>query len=206
MQNYRKNFVFSRVFQLLLTFLPSVFCCLIIFGFEEPNSALATLICATIHECGHIAYILLSGGSLRKVRGILHGRKIKPSVMTSYKAKLLTYLSGPMANILAFILCSALSVFVGEIFSLPAILNLATGISNLLPIYGYDGYGIIHTIIEKNGYQRGKIILLNAVSSGITFFLCIISLYLIDRLDGGYWIYFVFLVSAIKQFSKTLPK
>ena len=75
-----------------------------------------------------------------------------------------------------------------------------------MPIEGYDGYGIMRTLIEEKEENHSLLRLLDGASASLTFILCIFSIYLIDRYGGGYWPFAVFFVSMIKRFDKTLSK
>ena len=191
--------------RLVCALLPTLFWVLVIFGFEEPAPAVATLLTALIHEFGHIGYIWFSGGKALNIRGVLSGMRIGTSGLSSYKDKILTYLWGPMANFIAsliFLVLAPLSSF----FPLMAIMNIATALSNLLPIEEYDGYGIIKTYIEMKELGDWYLRALYALSSMLIFLLCILSLYLIDRYGRGYWIFAVYFFSMIKHFKKELKE
>ena len=194
----------KKTFVLFCAVLPSVFWCLVIFGFEDVTAAAATIISALIHEGGHILYIafrrLPSGG----IRGVLSGFRIRTASLASYNDKILTYLAGPAANIAAFFALTPLIPF-GDFLALLGVMNLATAISNLLPIEGYDGYGILYTLSEKNEWSNAMKAL-EAISTFLIFMLAILSLYLIDRYGGGYWLFAIFFSMMIKRIGKGLDK
>ena len=184
--------------------LPVFFWLFLIFGFEEPCMALVTLGSALMHEAGHIGYIMLSRGLKPNIRGVLNGLKIKSYGNLSYAEEIKLSLAGPIMNIVLFVLFSLFSVLLGERMLITAMINLATALSNLLPIEGYDGYGALMAYIR--GRELGESIehFLVCISSGLIFLLCIFSLYLIDRVGGGYWIFAVFFISMIKCIRNTL--
>lgn len=194
----------KNILGLFCAILPSVFWCLVIFGFEDVTAAVATIISALIHEGGHILYIafrrLPSGG----IRGVLSGFRIRTTSLTSYNDKIITYLAGPAANIAAFFALTPLIPF-GNFFALLGVMNLATAISNLLPIEGYDGYGILYTLSERNEWSTAMKAL-ETVSTFLIFMLAILSLYLIDRYGGGYWLFAIFFSMMIKRIGKGLGK
>ena len=82
--------------------------------------------------------------------------------------------------------------------------NIFTALSNLLPIKGYDGYGALRAIIKKHELPNKFSSALSITSSSLVFAFCIFSLYLIDRYNGGYWIFGVFFVSMIKELKSEL--
>ncbi len=179
--------------------LPVFFWSFLVFGFEEPIMGVITIGSALIHEAGHILCIWASRGFAISLKGVVSGFRIKTGSSLSYDEEIAIYLGGPAANLLFFVLFSFLSIFFGELCALISIINLATALSNLLPIEGYDGYGIIRAIINKRGLNSIAMRTLSTVSSSLVFVLCILSLYLIDRQGGGYWIFAIFFISMIKH-------
>ena len=163
--------------------------------------AFTTIICALIHEVGHILYLVLFTSSCHSIKSVVFGLKIKAVKFLSYKDELLLYLSGPLANLILGFVFWHLSVR-DSFFYTMSIINIATAISNLLPIEGYDGYGILRTIIEKHFPMGLFLRLLSIFSTLLVFLFCILSIYLIDRYGGGYWIFAVFFVQMIKQLQK----
>ena len=178
--------------------LPAFFWVLLIFGFEEPPVALISITAAIIHECGHMSYIFLKKNN-GKLRGNLSGFRIKSKGVFSYKDEMLTYIAGPLANLSTALLVVLFIPLFGETAVDTAIIHLVTAISNLLPIKGYDGYGILRCLIQKSERAEDALIFVERFSSGLIFFFCIFSLYLIDRQGGGYWIFAVFFASMIKN-------
>ena len=186
--------------RLALQMLPPIFWGLIIFGFEEPYYAITTIICAIIHELGHLIMI----PKRIKMRGVLSGFRIKPYHLMSYKERLLSYLGGPMANLLCSVIGTLLIPLRGNHLAAFAVMNLATALSNLMPIEGYDGYGIVLTFLEMRQAGKRAYTIIHAVSNLIVFSLCIFSLCLIDRLGGGYWIFAIFFSFSIQVIGKDL--
>lgn len=179
--------------------LPVFFWTFLVFGFEEPIMGVVTIGSALIHEVGHIFCILASRVCDARLKGVVSGFRIKTGSCLSYDEEIAIYLGGPAANFIIFIFFSLLSIFFGEVCALISIINLATALSNLLPIEGYDGYGIIKAIINKRESNSVAMQALSTVSSSSVFILCIFSLYLIDRQGGGYWIFGIFFISMIKH-------
>lgn len=189
----------------LSSIMSMTFWALMLFSFEEIELAVVTLLCAIIHELGHVTCIVFMGQQF-KLRGVANGFRIKSNYVRSYDEEIMTYLSGPIANIFCSIILFVFSLLISSRFEIMAVINLATGLSNLLPIKGYDGYGALYAIIKKRDEWETAQELLNAFSSVLILSLCILSLYLIDRYDGGYWIFAVFFVSMVKEIKITLDK
>lgn len=190
----------------LCEILPVFFWIFLIFGFDEPHVAIMTILSALIHEAGHICYVVTRLDGRPDLRGALSGFRIRKSPFMSYKQEFLTYLSGPLANLFVFVVLSLLSAVIGGEFFPFAIINLTTAVSNLLPIVGYDGYGILVTLIKMRDMKPLYLTLLSSISDALIFSLCIISLYFIDRHDGGYWIFGLFFVSMIKCINTNIKR
>jgi Zn-dependent protease len=166
--------------------------------------AITSLICALIHEFGHLVCIFIIGKTKLNLRGAINGFRIKSSGMYSYKEEMLIYLSGPIANITSFLICCIFSLVTTKNFILIGIVHLITAFSNLLPIKGYDGYGALRAIIGNREFSDKALYILSLISTSLIFSFCVLSLYIIDRLNGGYWIFAVFFVSMIKEFKEGL--
>ena len=189
-----------KILNFLISILPPLFWGLIIFGFEEAYIAILSIISAIIHECGHILFMDKSG----RMRGVLSGFRIKATNMVTYRQKVLGYLGGPLANIVVSL---ALIPFSGsQYLRMLAILNLATATSNLMPIEGYDGYGIIKTILEDREYPSIAFSILSYVSGGLVLCFTLFSLYLMDRVGGGYWIFAIFFSFWVKIIDRGVSK
>ena len=170
----------------------------LIFGFEDTFIAIMTLIAAAIHECGHIGYMYyLKGGGI-KLRGVLSGFRMEMGLNTTYKEEIILCSLGPMVNIFTSVIFGLAAFLFGEKCALFSAVNLATALSNLLPIKGYDGYRMLNALFEEKNNQI-MIKLLCGLSSSLIFIFCLFSLYLIDRYGTGYWIFGVFFISMIKS-------
>ena len=188
----------------VLAILPAFFWLILIFGFDDVGIALITLLSALLHEVGHIGFLVMKKKVTPTLRGALSGFRIKTSAVLSYDEERAFYFSGPLVNLVLFVFSSILSLWLGDLLSVFAIINLVSALSNLLPIEGYDGYGIIRVTLEKSDSGQTGLKILSLVSISLIFFLCIISLYLINRLNGGYWIFFIFFFAMLKRFRDEL--
>lgn len=181
----------------LIRILPAVFWILLIFGFDIPYIALITLICAVLHELAHIAAtIILTDGF--KFSGAVSGFRLKPEGHLSYKKEALIAAAGPAANFAVFLSTLPHLASGGYIAQL-GIISLLTGISNLLPIEGYDGYRVVECIALYFGFGEWFFKAFKAVSFILISSMTFLSLYFMKRLDGGYWIFFVFISILIKS-------
>lgn len=193
----------SSLLSFILAFLPTLFWGSLILGFEGGYMAFTTVICAVIHEAGHLLYLALFTSTNHNIKSVVFGLKIKAVRLLSYKDELFLYLFGPLSNLIFGTLFLLFSTRVGEYFYSLAIINFATAISNLLPIEGYDGYGILRVLCERH-FHGTLLNVLSGISTMLIFLLCLFSIYLIDRYGGGYWIFAVFFVQMIKHFQKSI--
>ena len=190
-----------KILFLLMRILPFAFWIFVLFGFDSPYIAILTLLCALIHELGHISAIFMINGKY-KLKSVFSGFKISVERHLSYDDEIKIALSGPLGNLMFFIISSLLIVFFKECALTFAILNLLTAISNLLPIESYDGYRALECLIMKMGYEKSGLHILSKISFTILVVFSFISLYLIKSVDAGYWIFFIFIVILIKNIKK----
>lgn len=191
-----------RLLGFISSLLPTLFWGLIIFGFEEPYMAIMTIICALIHEGGHLLFTEAKG----PIRGVVSGFRIRTGGIVSYRQRILTYLGGPMANLLVCLFCLPATVMGNEYIGVFSLINLVTALSNLMPIEGYDGYGILMTLIEMRELDGRFHSALIWLSNSIIMVLTVFSLCLIDRVGGGYWIFAVFFSYLVKVVDRGLFK
>ena len=197
-----KNFTRYRALEILEllcgSVLPLIFWVALIFGFDAPYIAILTIISALTHELGHKAAIYLLSNKRSRIRPHASGFRIKRADSLSYLSEIIILLAGPCINLLLFICSLPFRNSLGGYITAFGLVNLATGISNLLPIEGYDGYGAICEIFSALGRQE-LIKHLNyfsfVVSIGITF----VSLYLIERFGEGYWLFGLFFFTVISK-------
>ena len=163
-----------RTCSLVLCFLPLAFWILLVFSLESPCSAVITVVCALIHEMGHIIFIFRKTGRIRLPEGRLNGFLIRErgTALMSYREEAMLYLSGPLANICTAALSLILSPLIGDYAVFISVISLVTGISSLLPIEGYDGYGMLSAIVQKWDKGFTGQALLKRLSSALTFLFC----------------------------------
>ncbi len=195
-----------KILTVIEELLSVLFWIFLIYGFDEPAAAGLTLISALAHECGHEGYLFLSGGRCGRPRGRLSGFGIRSREHRGYGEEIMLYLSGPLVNLALAFIFSLLILPLGDYARLGAFINLATGLSNLLPVPGYDGYGIIRTVLDSRGAPFILYKLLSAASLFITATAAMLSLYLLSRVGDGYWIYAVFTSGLLSQMSESLKK
>ncbi len=180
--------------------LPIMLWMTVIFGFDAPYMAVLTVLCALIHECGHIGASMLIGGRA-KARTDITGFRIKCSGVRGYKEQISILAAGPTANIAMYLISIPLQDSLCGYIKIFGLLNLATAISNLLPIEQYDGYGIVNEWLTMKQNDRGKCVL-EAISFSFTALMTFLSLYIIAALNSGYWIFCLFFASMLSKMVK----
>ncbi len=189
-------------FNLMLNVLPVIFWLCLIYSFDELMGASVTVLAMIIHEAGHLAFVFLITGKIKIPKGNLNGLRIAENKMATYTHQILLYSSGATSNLIAaLIMISAggLSSDYGEIF---IAINLATAISNLMPLEGYDGYRILISTIEYFNLGYWSYAVLEIVSFTFIFIMSIISLFLVYTFGNGYWILGIFLGATINKLQK----
>ncbi len=204
MHNNEKNTFFTTFCTLTKRLLPSLFWILLIFSFDELQIALLSLTAILIHEVGHFVFLNIIGKKSSRMRSALNGLRIKGTQRMNYEEEFLLYLSGPVANLLAAVLIYFSPTIPSDFSNAFVTINLATAISNLLPIQGYDGYGMIRSLLALHSKSADYITLLTKISFSFQVTLCLLSLYFMARYGGCYWIFTVFFISMLKELSKML--
>lgn len=197
------NFSILRVLKILSeSVLPLFFWVFLIFGFDVPYIAILTIIAAVIHEVGHLVAITFISQNTEVPRGHLSGFRIKQGNSISYQKSCIILAMGPAANLILFILTLPFRNCLNGYMGIFCIINLATAISNLLPVEGYDGYGIASQILLSKNHtdaikQLERISFIFSVCA--TFF----SLYLLDKFGSGYWIFGIFFAITVSKLMKS---
>ena len=184
--------------------LPIIFWISIIFGFDTPYIAILTILSAAIHEIGHYTMIVYFTERKTEIRGHATGFRIKHNTFLSYPKEIAILLAGPISNIIIFILTLPFGYALSGYLKFFGYINLATGISNLLPLEGFDGYGALSTFFRYKGatHMIKKLEIFSFIFSIAATF---ISLHLIDLFGEGYWIFGLFfftMLSKLMNFEK----
>ncbi len=204
MHNHKSMRANVQIFKQIMAFLPSLFWLLLIYGFDEPLPAGITVICALLHELGHITFLLLKNNGKLHIRSTLSGFRIKRYLTHSYIEDAWLYASGPIANILSAVLILSFPNLPYDYKELFISLNLVTAISNLLPIRTYDGYGIIFSLLMHYEAKDTFLSLLYIVSFFLTAILSFLSLYIVSRIGNSYWMAGLFIVMLVGEVSERL--
>lgn len=195
---YIHNQIIDFLRFILNKFLPLFFWLFLLLGFDSPYVAVLTILCAAIHELGHVSAILLTNRKVKIPTPLLCGLRIKEDFQPSYKTQILIFASGPIFNLLTFALCLPFKSPYIRIF---AILNLLSALSNLLPLENYDGYNVLKELAQY--FEKPYLIrLLDYLSFCITALLTLVSLKFILHYSLGYWTFALFFISLMLKIKK----
>lgn len=179
--------------------LPFLFWFSVVFGFNTVWVGILTVGAAAIHELGHEAALLLIGRKPNAPRGVFTGFRIKVGLL-SYGEELAVLAAGPLANFIAFALATLPAMlFSVEYFESFAFINLMTGLSNLAVIRGYDGYGLISSILYIMEWDNVRETILRWLSLSFLIFSVLFSLYLMYRIGEGFWIFCILIYSLFSE-------
>ncbi|MBQ1260783.1 MAG: hypothetical protein IIX96_02095 [Clostridia bacterium] len=197
-----KNLSTDKLLRRVISLLSLVFWALVLLGFNSVWVAVLTLLCALIHEGGHLIGLWLVGYRAPGPRAVLAGLRIRIPELLSYKQELTVLSLGPLFNIAVG--GALLLLFRGEFLFTFALLNLFTALSNLLPIESYDGYRIAEALIglfSLGEWARGALRVISfAFIAAMTFF----TLYLVLRVGEGFWIFAIFFYSMLRRVFSSL--
>ena len=196
------KYVKKTLLKLSHEYLPLLFWILLLFGFDKPYIAILTLLCAGIHESGHIAAIVLLKCDTGLPFGHFSGLRIRQNSESSYIKSIIIYALGPGTNFLAALLLFPW-IFSNHYIFVFALLNFATAFSNLLPVRSYDGYSILSEIFKMRAMDRA-LRLLDFLSFTICALFALASLYMMYYRNEGYWMYGLFMVTVLSEISKAL--
>ena len=186
----------------IIGFLPSLFSVLLIFAFDSISIAVLTLCAAVLHELGHLTASLLIHKNVN-LNGVFFGLRINIKELLSYREEIFVSSAGAGINLL-----TALAIFLlgksSEYLMFFGIINLMTGLSNLMPIKSFDGYRILKAILNLKYDIDFTDKLTNKISFSVLTLLSFFSLYLISKLNTGYVIFFIFFTYLVKNINQTL--
>ncbi len=203
MHNHNKSSAFNILYRNFTLLLIAFFWILLIFAFDTPYTAAVTLFAAAVHEIGHkLAYLSVGEfSSLPKIR--FFGFKIQSGNYSSYKNDIIGALGGPAANLFLCIIALPLMLIEKDAYFSFAVINIATAATNLLPIKGYDGYKVLHTILLSRGRGGLYINIIEVFSFVLISALTFASLYLIGKFNEGYWIFLIFFSALLTVIFKS---
>ncbi len=181
--------------------LPLAFWLVLMFGFDKPYVVFITLLSALVHEMGHLTAILLVSGKGR-MRTDVSGFRIRLEKALSYKEERLVYAMGPLFNL--FFGFISLFLFCGKDYLTTfGVINIATGVCNLIPLEGYDGHRIIISYLRERQKSRAEGAA-EYLSLALSASLSVISMLLFEYLGVGIWMFGLFFISLCSKIKKML--
>jgi hypothetical protein len=172
-----------------------------LFAFDKPGDAILSLIAIGVHEGGHVLALVVLGKNPR-LRARADGVRIEaPAYLTPMRHAALL-LAGPLANALAAaaLWCIAgLMPLEGDYLCRAAAIEAAYAIANLIPVRGFDGFGLLDSLIGCVSDSACHTPVLSAISLSFSALLTYLSLYLMASHNGGYWAGFVFLFKTAEH-------
>ena len=181
---------------------PLLFWLFLIIGFDPLGTAVITVLSAVIHEFGHIGAIYLIHGKIVLPLARMRGFSLSKNRLSSYKEEMLIALSGPLINLLIFILCLPFYSMADGYISLIAVINVMTFVSNMLPLRGYDGYLVLYNLIATKRDAQSAELTMRPISFAFSTVLVFFSLFLILKIGEGYWIFAVFFAVLLEEIFK----
>lgn len=143
--------------------------------------ALYAVLCAFLHELGHIIAIKIMGGKVGALKVHGFGIQISGNLELDYKREAISALMGPCASLLAglvFILLSRLGMYTQLVVFL-AMSNLCLFAVNILPIYPLDGGRCLYCILAGRLEQGRASLITKVVSVVFVIPLLIAAVYLV---------------------------
>lgn len=143
--------------------------------------ALYAVLCAFLHELGHIIAIKIMGGKVGALKVHGFGIQISGNLELDYKREAISALMGPIASLLAglvFILLSRLGMYTQLVVFL-AMSNLCLFAVNILPIYPLDGGRCLYCILAGRLEQSRASLITKIVSVVFIIPLLIAAVYLV---------------------------
>ena len=135
---------------------PSFWLVLCLIFYFQPAFVAVALLSSLIHEAGHMAAILISGGSIQTFELSVFGAVFDANISRLSKVqKVLVYLSGPTVSIAASLILFCLC---GKSFSIicfsAGVINFTLGLINLLPIRPLDGGNALTVLADSSIYFK----------------------------------------------------
>ncbi len=203
MHNNKILKIITFLFRVIIFILPLIFWGLMIFALDTPYAASSTIIAVAVHECGHKAAIFMSGIGHSAIRPVLSGFRIKIAAHSSYNTDILCAAAGPLSNLLLVCFSLPLCLLSLDAYITFAVVNFVTALSNLLPVKGFDGYAILIALAGKSSKENFFISIIETFSFLTVCTFTFMALYFIEKIDEGYWFFFLFFFYLLTEITKS---
>lgn len=195
---------------------------------ESRGVSIIIVLCAAMHEIGHIIAAKCMGVKLERLRLGLFGARLYPSGVMSYREEFVTCACGPAVSAMMSLIISIGMFFwhsgdVSEIMlgadraveqlsqgvmtreGVPYIfifVSLIQALMNLIPAEGFDGGRMLSSLISHRGNERISHISESAVTIFTAVCLWVFSVYILIRTGSGIGIF----VCAVSIFVRKIIK
>lgn len=119
--------------------------------FDRTNIVGINLLCAALHECGHIAAMALSGERPKEICFTPFGLRIDRKEMNSvdFRKEALIALAGPMTNFFLALTAALIQKYSGANLSAFVAINIVLGTLNMAVCEPLDGYRAARYILMQ---------------------------------------------------------
>lgn len=183
-----------------LRILPTVALAILLFGVEQKEICLLTLLAAVLHECGHILAARLLRIPLRDLRMDFLGARLEiGGRMLSFGEEWLLAAAGPLASLL----CAAIAACFWRSSSYAVIFSCASlvlGLLNLLPIRGFDGGRMTESALSFFCGIRVSRAVMRVLSFLLLFLLWASAVYFLLRAGDGLSLLFFSMALFLRYF------
>lgn len=195
---------------------------------ESRGLSAVIMICAAVHELGHLIAAFFMGVRLKRLRLGLFGARIYPEGVMSYREEFIICACGPAFNfLLAFVVLVGIVLGCGGDMSrmmlgasgavyairagvmmwadVPYIIiciSVIQAFTNLVPIEGLDGGRMMSSVISRYGNVELSRASESAVTVSAAICLWVVSVYILLKTGSGIGIF----IAAVSIFAKKLIK
>ncbi len=172
-----------------------------LFAFDKPAEAILSLIAIAVHEGGHVFALRCFGGHTR-LSARADGLRLRSPLALSPRRRAALLLAGPLANLIAaagLLFAARAMPIAADYLRCGAALEGAYAIVNLLPVRGFDGFGLIDSLIGCVSDTESHLPILEGISLLFCTVLTYLSFYLMASHNGGYWVGFAFLFKTAEH-------
>ena len=149
---------------------------------------IVVLVCALIHEAGHLAAMKFFGVNIYSVTVLPYGAVIHSDAsLLPYKKEAAIALAGILFNIVTGVLSGAVWLFTRDIYTLFfAVCSFFLAFVNLVPVPTFDGARAIEAALSEKLNAEKTIYIMNTIHYFSFLFLVLGALYLLDITNGNF--------------------
>lgn len=164
----------------------TVFFLFLLLATDREHLALASILAAAFHECGHLAAAALLRVPLRSLRLDLMGAGLEPAeTLFSYSSEFLLAAAGPLFSFLLPVLLLLTGGSATGFWFLLSSVSLLLGTLNLLPIPGFDGGRMLSSALNARLPFSAARRISEGLGLAVLFLLWALGAYLLLRGGAG---------------------